>query len=376
MSLTSLSKGLSADQWSGLGALTLDNMAGGVLVLDEDLNLCFLNAAAEDLFEVSNRIAQGRYIASVIPVPESVIACMVGTLREERPYVERSLEFRLGSNSRVVLDCAITPIVDNPEFRGLLIEVQRIDRHLRISREEGLLSNEAVTRDVLRGLAHEIKNPLGGIRGSAQLLERELPSEDLREFTRIIMEEADRLKSLLDRILGPRVPPKKRSINIHEVVERVRALLTAEASDQPTEVEIVADYDPSIPDLDADPDLLIQALLNIARNAVQALTETPQKNSEKPRLLLRTRIQRHFTIGHQYHRQLCLIEVEDNGPGISNKLTNTLFFPMVTGRTAGTGLGLSIAQTLVNQHQGLIEYRSEPGETVFSVYLPLEENHD
>lgn len=363
-----------ASQAACWGELSLDNMSSGLVVLDQNLNLCFLNAAAEDIFEVSNRVAEGRYINSVLPVGDSVLACMVSTLREERVYVERGMEFKLGSGSRVVIDCSITPIVDNPDFRGVLIELQRVDRHLRISREEGMLNNEAVTRNVLRGLAHEIKNPLGGIRGSAQLLERELPSEDLRDFTRIIMEEADRLQGLLDRMLGPRVPPSKHALNIHEVLERVRALLNAEISGDERAIRIIPDYDPSIPDLYADADMMIQALLNVSRNAVQALNESV--STEDPRLILRTRIQRQFTVGQRFYRQVCRIEIVDNGPGIPGKLEKTLFFPMVTGRSEGTGLGLSIAQTLINQHKGLIEFHSEPGETIFSIYLPLDTSHE
>jgi two-component system nitrogen regulation sensor histidine kinase GlnL len=219
---------------------------------------------------------------------------------------------------------------------------------------------------LLRGLAHEIKNPLGGIRGSAQLLQRELASEELREYTQIIMDESDRLQSLVDRMLGPNKPLLLEPINIHKVLERVRQLVQVEA---PVGVSIERDYDPSIPQVNGDGDLLIQAILNIVRNAAQAV-------GVRGRILIRTRIHRQVTIGNKRNRLVVKIDVEDNGPGIPDALMGQIFYPMVTGRAEGTGLGLSIAQSLINQHGGLIECISEPGLTVFSIFLPLEMGHD
>jgi two-component system nitrogen regulation sensor histidine kinase GlnL len=212
----------------------------------------------------------------------------------------------------------------------------------------------------VRRLAHEIRNPLGGLRGAAQLLSREVVEETLKEYTTIIIREADRLQNLMDRMLGPRTLPKMQLVNVHEITERVRALLEAEA---PPGVSIVRDYDPSIPEVYVDRDLLIQATLNVARNAVQAV-------GSHGTATLRTRIHRRLTIGHQRHPRVIRIDVIDDGPGVPEALRETLFCPMVTGREGGTGLGLSIAQSLVNQHGGLIEYSSANGLTVFSILLP------
>ncbi len=244
----------------------------------------------------------------------------------------------------------------------IMLELSQLDRHLRIAREEKLLSEQNATRNIIRGMAHEIKNPLGGIRGSAQLLERELPSDDLKEYTSIIIGETDRLQTLVDRMLGPKSLPKKQPVNIHQVLEHVRQLVQAEEAAE--HVYFNLDYDPSLPELMADGDLLIQAFLNIIRNAIAAL----EGNGE---ITIRTRPQRHFTIGHQHHRLVLQVDIIDNGPGIPDKLQEQIFFPMVTGRADGTGLGLSIAQSLVNQHDGLIEMKSRPGKTRFTIFLPL-----
>jgi len=242
----------------------------------------------------------------------------------------------------------------------------QVDHHMRITREENLLAQHNAARAVVRGLAHEIKNPLGGLRGAAQLLERELSDESLKEYTSIIIGEADRLQNLLNRMLGPNTVPHKRPINIHQVLERVRGVVLAEV---PVGVEIIRDYDPSIPDFNADPDQLIQALLNIVRNAVQAIDGSGE-------ITLRTRVQRQFTIGQHRYKLAARVDVIDNGPGIPADMLESIFYPMVTTRPEGTGLGLSIAQSLVQQHDGLIECTSRPGRTVFTVLLPLEKAHE
>jgi len=237
-----------------------------------------------------------------------------------------------------------------------------MDRLLRIARDESRATQQQTTQQMLRGLAHEIKNPLGGLRGAAQLLARELPSEDLKEYTDVIINEADRLQKLVNRILGPNKLPKLAQVNIHELLEHVRSLLLAEA---PQGIQIRRDYDPSIPELTADADQIIQALLNIIRNAIEAL----QGEGE---ILLRTRVVRKFTIGQKQHDLVARIEVIDNGPGIAADVLERIFFPMVSSRAEGTGLGLSIAQSLIQQHNGIIECESEPGQTVFSIYIPIE----
>ena len=297
---------------------------------------------------------------------EVLQARLARALETGSSFTEHELVLRLRSGNRITVDCVVTPMVDPGRETELLVELQQIDRHLRISREEALLEQHQATRQLVRGLAHEIKNPLGGLRGAAQLLERELEREDLREYTQIIIEEADRLRELVNRMLGPNNVPRKERINIHQVVERVASLI--EAEDHP-ELELQRDYDPSIPEFEADPALLIQALLNVARNAVEAL-------DGRGRVTLRTRALRQFTIGPRRHRLVASIEVIDDGPGIPDDMKESLFYPMVTGRAEGTGLGLSIAQSLVNLHDGLIECESEAGETRFTLLLPLEPSHD
>jgi two-component system nitrogen regulation sensor histidine kinase GlnL len=222
------------------------------------------------------------------------------------------------------------------------------------------------TRALVRGVAHEVKNPLGGIRGAAQLLAKELKDENLTDYTDIIIAEADRLRNLVDKLLGPRKLPDFRKLNIHQLIERVRSIVEAESGHQ---ISIVRDYDPSLPEVLVDGDQIIQAILNVVSNARQALLESTQ--SDYPRITLRTRPLRQFTIGNIRHRLVAMIEIEDNGPGVDQKIQETLFFPMVSGRANGTGLGLSIAQSIMNQHQGLIECESRPGLTQFRLLLPI-----
>jgi two-component system nitrogen regulation sensor histidine kinase GlnL len=262
----------------------------------------------------------------------------------------------------ITVDCTVSALLERETVVELLVELRQVDRQLRINREESLLAQQNTARALVRNLAHEIKNPLGGLRGAAQLLEREFQDDSLKEYTRIIIGEADRLRNLVDRMLGPTHPPMYSRINIHEVLERVRSLVAAECGPG---LRIERDYDPSIPPVTGDSDQLIQALLNIVRNAVQAL-------ENQGLIILRTRVRRQYTIGHQRHKLVACLEVIDNGPGIPKERLQEIFYPMISGRPQGTGLGLSIAQNLVNQHGGLIECRSRPGETVFTVLLPLE----
>jgi two-component system nitrogen regulation sensor histidine kinase GlnL len=242
-----------------------------------------------------------------------------------------------------------------------LLELQQIDNHLRISKDEQLLTQQNTARLLIRGLAHEIKNPLGGLRGAAQLLDLELHAPELKEYTQIIIAESDRLQGLMDKMLGPNKLPNKKSLNIHEVLERVRNVVQAESIGN---LSINCDYDPSIPDIHADKDQLIQALLNITRNAVQA-------TDGKGHIIIKTRIHRHITIGRKRYKLVVKCDIIDDGPGIDPEMMKQIFYPMITGRADGTGLGLSIAQALINQHNGLIECSSELDHTVFSIFLPL-----
>jgi two-component system nitrogen regulation sensor histidine kinase GlnL len=295
------------------------------------------------------------------------ITALQRSLSSRHPYTEREIHLRLHNTHTITIDCTVTPLEtpDDPDIT-LLLEMTQVDRQLRIAREEHLLTQNHTVRMLLRGMAHEIKNPLGGLRGAAQLLERELHDDSLKEYTQVIIDEADRLKNLLNRMLGPNTPPCKKEINIHTVLERVYTLSRAEA---PPGVEISRDYDPSIPELYADTEQLIQATLNIVRNAVQAVGDSGH-------IIIRSRTQRQVTLGQHRHRLAVRIDIIDDGPGIPADIDTTIFYPMVTGRPEGTGLGLPIAQSLINQHGGLIECSSQPQHTAFTLYLPLEPLHE
>ncbi len=339
----------------------IDNLTTAVLLLGADRRVLAMNPAAEELLEVSANQVLGSDAERLLADSALFAAALARATSSGAAFTEREMRLALPAQT-ISVDCSVTPIGESRGEARLLVELVRVDRYRRITREEQGVARSASVRALMRGLAHEIRNPLGGLRGAAQLLERELADDALKEYTQVIVHEADRLQNLLDRMLGPRALPSKRSINIHEVTERVRALLRAEA---PPGVHVTRDYDPSIPPVHADPELLIQATLNVARNAVQAVDGSGE-------LQLRTRIQRRFTIGQTCHRLVVRIEVHDNGPGVPDELRDHVFFPLVTGRSDGTGLGLSIAQSLVHQHDGLIEYASVPGDTTFSLILPVE----
>jgi len=341
----------------------LDNLSTAVVLLSPELIIEYINPASENLFQFSSKQATGSNLKKVMLLDEVFEQHLLAALSENHPISEHEASIKLTHGREIIIDYVLTPLVSQSTPAQLMLEISHMDRHIRIAREEKLLSEQSATRNLVRGMAHEIKNPLGGLRGAAQLLERELPSEDLKEYTQIIIGEADRLQSLVDRMLGPNNVPKKRNVSIHQILEHVRQLIQVELSED-EHIHFKLDYDPSLPDIMADSDMMIQAVLNIARNAVNALNG----NGE---ITLRTRPLRHFTIGHAHHRLVLQTEIIDNGPGIPDELQDQIFYPMVTGRAEGTGLGLSIAQSLINQHDGLIKMNSQPGKTVFTIYLPL-----
>jgi two-component system nitrogen regulation sensor histidine kinase GlnL len=350
----------------------LDNLSTAVLLVDAALIVRYLNPAAEALLAISRARALGMpFTDCFVEIGEADTAAdLRETLASSHPYTKREVHLRVGAQE-IIVDYTVGLLMTPGSPLCLLIEMQQMDRLLRISREEALLANHQATRALVRGVAHEIKNPLGGIRGAAQLLGRTLPGSDLSDYTNIIIEETDRLRNLADRMLGPRKLPELQSVNIHECLERVRSLMLVEAEGK---VTMRRDYDVSLPELRADPDQLIQAILNITGNALQALLENPDQE-EPPRITLRTRHLRQFTIGATRHRLVIRVDIIDNGPGIPAPLLETIFYPMVSGRANGTGLGLSIAQDIVHQYQGLIECESRPGQTTFSILLPVEQDN-
>ena len=341
----------------------LDHINEATLLFDRDLRLTYINPAGEVLFADSAKHLLSTSIQKLFKTTQTLIFDeLIQRIKNNEPLVDRELILdRL--NQSITVNLSATPLQDNGEFNEILIELQQVDRHLRITKEEQLLAQQNTSRMLVRGLAHEIKNPLGGLRGAAQLLDQELQDPELKEYTKIIIAESDRLQDLMDKMLGPNKPAHKSSLNIHEVLERVRQLVTVEAN---SNIRLITDYDPSIPELMADKNQLIQALLNIVRNAVQAIHEDGE-------IIMKTRIKRHMTIGRKHHKLTVQIDIIDNGPGIAPELMERIFYPMITGRPEGTGLGLSIAQSLINQHDGLIECESEYGHTVFSIYLPINE---
>ena len=359
---------LSKNARCDLEALLLDQLNTAVLYLDDQLQVQYMNSAAEVLLGISVSRTYGIKINELLPEAVLFSRKLEDALRQENPYMERELRLPVTDANEIILDYVVTPVREENHCVGLLIELHQLDRQLRMTREENLLAQQQASRAVIRGLAHEIKNPLGGLRGAAQLLEHELADPDLLEYTQIIMNEADRLQNLVDAMLGPNRPPRKEDINIHQIVEHVRALVEAEGHPG---IVIMPDYDPSLPTLIADPDQLIQALLNVVRNAVQALTEQA-RHGEPARIQLRTRSQRQLTIGMRLHKLVIRLDVLDNGPGIPPELIEHVFYPMITSRPDGTGLGLSIAQDLIARHGGLIECQSRPGYTRFTLFLPLE----
>lgn len=343
-------------------SLVLDNLTTAVLLVDEHLTLQYVNPAAEMLLGLSAHRILGTSIKDILSCPqENLLVRITHSLQAGQSYAEREIELNTPNKAKITVNCTITPLMEADHTRGVLLEVIELDRRMRITREERILSQNLISRTLIRSLAHEIKNPLGGLRGAAQLLGRELEDKDLKEYTQVIIGEADRLKKLVDRLLVPSTPPNIQLIDIHEVLERIRHLVTAEA---PKGVMIKHDYDPSIPMVHGDRNLLIQAILNIVRNALSAVGETGT-------ITLRTRIERQFSIGQIRHRLVARTDIIDNGPGIPERLQEKLFYPMIAGRDDGAGLGLSIAQTLVNLHKGLIEFTSRSGHTEFNVYLPI-----
>lgn len=342
----------------------VETLAEAVLVLGEGLRVHYLNAAAEDLLGTSRRRAVGAPLDALVTLAPDWRAHVAEALAGGEAFTAREIALTPANASEgLYVDATVTPLEAPARDPEVLVEINPIERHRRIAREEALRAQEQANRSLLRGLAHEIRNPLAGLRGAAQLLEAELTGPGLAEYTRVIVREADRLRDLVERMVGPAEAPQKTPVNVHQATEHVVRLLRAEA---PAGVEVATDYDPSLPELRADRDQLVQALLNLGRNALQAVT------GAGGRIELRTSARRRITLGQTQHRLVACIEVADDGPGVPDELLETLFQPMVSGRADGSGLGLTIAQSLVGRHGGLVECDSVPGATVFRVLLPLE----
>jgi len=344
----------------------LELLATAVVALDEHFVVGYANPAAENLLATGAKSLLGQPFLHLFAERAELERALAEALRTHWDYSAQSVTYSRAGREPLPLACTMTRIDASFAYMhfALLAELRPIEEQLRYAREERLVFEQQANRELIRNLAHEIKNPLGGLRGSAQLLERELEllrlgarSGELREYTQVIIKEADRLQRLMDRMLTPHRAPRIELLGIHEVLERVRSLVRAEFG-----VDIQRDYDPSLPPVLGDREQLIQAVLNIARNAAQL---------RAAHISFRTRAVRQITILRQRHRLALELQVIDDGPGVPAEIQERIFNPLVSGREGGTGLGLSLAQTFVQYHQGVIEFESRPGRTIFRILLPL-----
>ncbi len=342
----------------------LDCLATGTVLLDAEDRIQYVNPAAETLLGVSGALLVGGAVDQVFERSPELLTAIRAARSEQETVIEYELDVTLSGHPPIRVGCSVSPLEKPPH--AVLVELRAIDPHLRIARLEQARLQQEANRELLRNLAHEIKNPLGGIRGAAQLLEHELPRESLREYTQVIIKESDRLQSLMERLLTPHRMPHYGAVNIHEVLERVRSLILAETPS----VSLRRDYDVSLPAIRADAEQLIQAVLNIARNAVQAIPGSGHGHGQGE-IVFRTRVARQVMLES---RRYCLgmrVEIIDNGPGVPEDIREQIFYPLVSGREGGSGLGLAVAQTLIAQNHGTIDCESRPGHTVFSIFLPL-----
>ena len=347
---------------------SFDLLATMVAVVTPDGSCLYANAGLETMIGQSRRSLVKSSLLDWFREPAQLHEAIQAVSRNE--FSTRRFEGALRRSVVGFTDPLPVHVIvsqTEPSHQRILVEMLEIEQQTRQDREERAMGQAQITKELIRNLAHEIKNPLGGIRGAAQLLAMDLPSPELTEYTQVIIHEADRLQTLVDRLLAPhRKPHVIGDVNIHEVCERVRALVLAEHS---RGLSVERDYDASLPEFRGDREQLIQALLNIVHNACQALSERIEQGDA--RIVLRTRVARQVTIGKQRYRLALELHVEDNGPGIPDSLKERIFYPLVSGREGGSGLGLTLAQTFVQQHQGTIECDSEPGRTVFKILIPL-----
>jgi len=345
-----------------------DNLATAVLLFDDQLKLVCVNSAGETLLYVSNRQLKGQTPNKILPTSRNFDEVLRKTLETHIQFAERGMVLRLPHKEEITVDCCVTPIIEDDVCVELIVELTDAHSFQRVMDDESLFLLHDVSREAVRGMAHEVRNPLGGIRGAAQLLQSELEDKfdasDLTEYTNIIIQEADRLRNFIDRMLVSDQQLHCVDLNIYEVIEYVCSLLKAEFEACP---EFKRDYDPSLPEIKGDREQLIQVLLNVIRNALEA-------TEGKGQICIQTRIIRQFTIRQTIHRLVSRIDIIDDGPGIPAEIEKNVFYPMITGRPGGTGLGLSIAQSLINLHGGLINYERKDDKTIFSIYLPVSDN--
>ncbi|MCP4075751.1 MAG: PAS domain-containing sensor histidine kinase [Gammaproteobacteria bacterium] len=345
----------------------LDYLNSSIICLSEDLTIKQVNATAEVFFDTSEKVLLHKPFASLFDPngDNSILSSLQFSLGHNHQITEHEASLTLANGKAIIADYSIHPIIEVDQL-NLLVELLPIDRHLEIAKDGQRINQQTASQQLARGMAHEIKNPLGGIRGAAQLLEGEITSPELKEYTDVIIREADRLQRLLNSMLGPNRKIEKEQINILEVLEHVRSLILAEFPS----LKIVRDYDPSIPELMADKNQLIQAFLNVARNSAQSVILNKNRSAE---ITFKTRINRQHTVSNQRYKHVIQIDIIDNGPGIAEELLENLFLPMVTNKPDGTGLGLPIAQQIIVGHHGIIQCQNGHQHTIFTTLLPLED---
>jgi len=351
-------------QTSNALAGLVNHLTTAIVLINARMEIVALNLAAENLFRASHYQMQLEPVSNLLLLDPLLKQQLERSSKQQQSFTSRDTQIQQTNGRMLWVDLSVTAV---DEHGSLALEIQPLERVKKLTQEARMSTQQQTSANLVRNLAHEIKNPLGGIRGAAQLLQREL-DPSLHEFTDIIISEADRLRDLVDRLVGPQRQTQKQRYNIHQVLDKIEQLLKAEAGEQ---IQLIRDYDPSLPELLIDANQITQVLLNVGRNALQSLLE----NDIQPgQISLKTRAVRRFTIGNTCHRLVCCISIIDNGPGIAADLIEDIFFPLVTRRAQGTGLGLSIAQSLIQQHQGLIECNSQKGQTCFNIYLPMENN--
>ena len=351
----------------------LDYLNSSIICVNADLVITKVNATAEVFFETSEKVLINSPFNSLFDQnsKNSILSSLDYCLKHNHQITEHEAGITLANHKVVTTDYSIYPIVDVGS-KNILVEIQPIDRHLEIARDGHRYNQQKASQQLARGMAHEIKNPLGGIRGAAQLLESEVSNPDLKEYTDVIIREVDRLQALLNRMLGPNRKIVKQAMNILEVLEHVGSLIIAEFP----EIIIIRDYDPSIPEVLADKNQLIQAFLNIARNAAQAVVQAEpidqKKHPKAHEIIFRTRINRQHTIGFKRHKHVMQIDIIDHGPGIAKEVRENIFLPMVTNKPDGSGLGLPISQQIIFGHEGMIQCLRDEDSTLFTTLLPIE----
>ncbi|MDG2252423.1 MAG: nitrogen regulation protein NR(II) [Methylophilaceae bacterium] len=341
----------------------LEQLATAAIVFDKNLKIIYMNPSAEVLLELSHGQAHNQNIEIFFEDHKFFKLALDSATKKQSSYRENEYFIKSKQNKTICVTLTISQLNKDPG--DFIVELIQMDQHLRVAKEERMFIQQQANSELLRNLAHEIRNPLGGLRGAAQLLEKELGDHSLEEYTQIIIKEADRLQNLMNKLLTPHQLPAYEETNIHEVIERVRSLILSEFG---KDITFVRDYDVSLPEIIADREKLIQAVLNIARNAIQSMQND---NTQNMQLKLTTRSERQIVFHKKKHATAIRIDIEDNGPGIPLNIQDKIFYPLVSGNEQGSGLGLPLSQNIVTQHKGMITFISQTGHTKFSILLPI-----